>query len=134
MMKTYGIWIAALGVAAVVGCDARDRQTRTTPGATDVAAQGTHDDDTTSDEIERRIKADTTLSEDARDVDIDVDSGVVTLKGEVRDAREKTAIENIARQTRGVTRVENELEVEPGDTTPGAAPGTPANPAGTPPL
>lgn len=46
-----------------------------------------------------------------RNIDVDTDNGVVTLKGSVDSAREKQAAEQIARQVEGVQRVVNELKV-----------------------
>jgi hypothetical protein len=46
-----------------------------------------------------------------RNIDVDTDKGVVTLKGQVDSRRERDAAEQLARETDGVKRVVNELKV-----------------------
>lgn len=46
-----------------------------------------------------------------RNIDVDTENGVVTLKGSVDSARERDAAEQLARQTEGVKRVVNTLTV-----------------------
>lgn len=46
-----------------------------------------------------------------RNIDIDTENGVVTLKGSVDSRRERDAAEQLARETDGVKRVVNELKV-----------------------
>jgi len=66
-----------------------------------------------------------------RNVDIDVDEGIVTLEGEVRTEEDRQAINDIVRSTPGVAAVKNKLKVKfpsPGTATyppsiPPAAPG-----------
>lgn len=48
-----------------------------------------------------------------RNIDVDTDNGVVTLKGSVDSRRERDAAEQIARSTEGVKRVVNTLSVAP---------------------
>jgi len=60
-----------------------------------------------------------------RDVDVDVDHGVVTLEGKVNTEADRQRIETLARQTPGVVAVKNKLQVKmpsPGDY--GAIPGS----------
>jgi len=56
------------------------------------------------------VKADSSLAN--RDVDFNVNNGVVTITGEVRTADEKQRIGQIAKGTTGVKDVANELTVE----------------------
>lgn len=50
-------------------------------------------------------------------IDVDTTDGVVTLRGKVKKASVRQEAEDLARNTRGVKRVINEIEVvEPGDT------------------
>ncbi len=49
---------------------------------------------------------------DARDIDIDVDNSVVTIKGNVSSRREKRLAEDIVDSVSGVTDVHNQLKVE----------------------
>ena len=46
-----------------------------------------------------------------RNIDVDTENGVVSLKGSVDSRRERDAAEQIARETAGVKRVVNELKV-----------------------
>ena len=48
-----------------------------------------------------------------RNIDVDTDNGVVTLKGSVDSLHERDAAEQIARETDGVKRVVNTLTVVP---------------------
>src|ERR687896_284640 len=57
----------------------------------------------------------------ARRIDVDTRDRIVTLKGEVRSAEEEAKALQIARDTRGVTNVVDELSVVP---EPAAAPTT----------
>lgn len=46
-----------------------------------------------------------------RNIDVDTDNGVVTLKGDVESLRQRDAAEQLARETAGVKRVVNDLKV-----------------------
>lgn len=48
-----------------------------------------------------------------RDVNFDVNNGVVTVKGEVRTAAEKTKVTDIVRSAPGVRDMANELQIKP---------------------
>ena len=50
-------------------------------------------------------------------IDVDTRKGVVTLKGRVENAQQKQEAEQIARETEGVKRVNNQLSVGTADTT-----------------
>jgi len=52
---------------------------------------------------------------DRMSIDVDVEHGVVTLSGVVHDEKAKTQAEKIARETKGVKDVKNELTVNPDD-------------------
>jgi hyperosmotically inducible periplasmic protein len=67
--------------------------------------------DTVDDNLETRIEARLKASKLGH-VDVDVESGVATLKGEVATAGEKTKAARLAK-VKGVTTVTNELEVDP---------------------
>lgn len=62
--------------------------------------------------IRKAIVADDSLSSNAHNVKIITSAGLVTLRGPVKSAQEKTTVEMKAKQVAGVTRVENLLEVE----------------------
>jgi hyperosmotically inducible periplasmic protein len=68
------------------------------------------DDDSIQDRIEASLKADRILA--PRNIDVDVDHGVVTLTGTVRTAEEKAAARRIA-DVAGVTQVRNRIDVDP---------------------
>ena len=57
------------------------------------------------------IKADQVLRD--RDIDFDVNNGVVTVKGDVRTAAEKTKVSEIVRESPGVKDMANALEIKP---------------------
>jgi hyperosmotically inducible periplasmic protein len=48
-----------------------------------------------------------------RDIDFDVNNGVVTIKGDVRTAAEKTRVTEIVRSAPGVKDMANALEIKP---------------------
>lgn len=62
-------------------------------------------------QIRAHISGDPTLSNNAHNVEIATDQGVVVLKGPVDSVAEKAAIEAKARQVEGVKEVASELEV-----------------------
>jgi len=62
--------------------------------------------------IRRAVVADDSLSTNAHNVKIITSNGRVTLRGPVKSAQEKAAIEAKAKQVAGVTSVDNQLEVE----------------------
>jgi hyperosmotically inducible protein len=62
--------------------------------------------------IRKAIVADDSLSLNAHNVKIITNGGTVTLRGPVKSAQEKAAVEAKAKQVAGVQRVESFLEVE----------------------
>lgn len=68
-------------------------------------------------QIRQRLVESDTLSTNAQNAKIITRDGVVTLRGPVASTAEKAALAGLAQATRGVTRVDNELEVpsEEGD-------------------
>ena len=61
--------------------------------------------------VRRAITKDDALSTNAHNVKIIIDSGVVTLRGPVKDEAEKTRVAAIVGKVEGVTKVDNQLEV-----------------------
>ena len=59
--------------------------------------------------IVAKVIADKTTPE--RRISVDIVNHVVTLRGTVENAAQKTEAERIAKQTRGVARVNNRLDV-----------------------
>jgi hyperosmotically inducible periplasmic protein len=81
---------------------------QTTPGD-----QGENEADLKiSSAIRKAVVDDKALSTNAHNVKIVTAGGVVTLRGPVKSAEEKTAIESKAKGVAGVTRIDNLLEVE----------------------
>jgi len=70
-------------------------------------------DRTLSQEIRKSVIADKSLSTYAHNIKIISSNGTVTLRGPVRSAAEKAAIEAKAKGIAGVAGVNNELTVEP---------------------
>jgi hyperosmotically inducible protein len=62
--------------------------------------------------IRRAIVDDDSLSTNAQNVKIVTVDGVVTLRGPVKSAAEKAMVAAKAEKTKGVKRIENQLEVE----------------------
>lgn len=93
--------------------------------------------------IRTRVGSKFTMDPDIKrfDIDIDVDDGVVTLSGIVRDEKMKAEAERVAREVEGVKDVKNELKVAPeekkmeGEMPPpeGTSPEGSPPPSGTPP-
>ena len=82
---------------------------RTATAGAPVKQAAAHDDHALKSTIEADLKKNSLLA--PRDIDVDVDHGVVTLKGSVRDAAEKTRAASVAK-VRGVVRVDNRLEID----------------------
>jgi len=62
--------------------------------------------------IRKAIVDDDSLSTNAQNVKIVTAGGVVTLRGPVKSTAEKSAVAAKAERTKGVKRVDNQLEVE----------------------
>lgn len=90
------------------GINERDRDgTTLTPGD---QSESEADRAITAD-VRRTITSDDTMSVNARNIKIVTRNGVVTLRGPVGSRAEKEAIEAKARTAKGVTQVDNQLEV-----------------------
>ena len=87
----------------------RDRDDRT---ATPMDQGGSEGDRTITAEIRKQITDNDGLSTNAKNVKIITQDGVVTLRGPVKNAQEKTTVAGIARKAAGVKRVDDQLEVE----------------------
>ena len=64
--------------------------------------------------IRQAIVDDKSLSVNAHNVKIITNTGLVTLRGPVKSEQEKSSIEAKAKQVAGVTRVDNQIDIEPG--------------------
>jgi len=73
-------------------------------------------------ELNAKVNNDRALAD--RSINFDVNNGVVTIKGEVRNEAEKAQINDMAKSTENVRDVVNALEINPtvGGNTPNTAP------------
>lgn len=112
--RAYWVVAAAIGVMALGGCAAaliggaaaggypagKDKRT----------AARIADDSAISSAVKSKLIADREVK--ALDVNVDTYEGVVTLRGEVGSAAQRAAAERIARGSKGVKAVKNELRLK----------------------
>ena len=110
---TYRGWVCGVGLAAVMLAPAIGAAQTATKAAAPQAAQKV-DDSTLTTRVEARLKQDPSLKKEK--IDVAVADGVVTLTGEVHSRSHSARAERLAK-VRGVTRVDNKLEVETAATT-----------------
>jgi len=84
----------------------RDNQNKTAGDQSESEA-----DRTISQNIRDAITSDDSLSTNGKNVKIITNDGTVTLRGPVKNDKEKTDIEAKAKQVAGVKKVDNQLEV-----------------------
>lgn len=63
-------------------------------------------------EVRRAIVHEKSLSTMAHNAKVMVEGGVVTLRGPVKTADEKAQLESVTKQVKGVTKVDNQLDVK----------------------
>jgi osmotically-inducible protein OsmY len=95
--------------AAAVGTSGRVLNEVTIRGVNDKSA-GALDDDI-RDNLKKTLRDDGTLKK--RDIDVEVHNGVVTLKGEVESAAEKSRVSELVREAPGVKQMANAIEIRP---------------------
>jgi len=95
-MKLSFIAIAAALVISLTGCERRSAS-----------------DTTVTTAVKNKLAADPTTS--ATRINVDTSNGIVTLSGAVPTPAEKSEAERIARNTKGVTQVVNNITVERGE-------------------
>ena len=112
---TLGILLASSGFATTGDYPAdnsaknvRDRDSRTLTSGDQSNDKG---DVRITQEIRKAIVADKALSTDAKNCKISTVDRIVTLRGPVKSAAEKSKIETTAAHVAGVSRVKNDLEV-----------------------
>ena len=66
-----------------------------------------------TDNVEHALMADKALSASAKNVKVETENGVVTLRGPVATEHEKKMVADKAMQVAGVMRVENQTDVMP---------------------
>ncbi|MBA2744329.1 MAG: BON domain-containing protein [Chthoniobacterales bacterium] len=91
------------------GRNARDRSGET---KTSGDQSESSDDIKTTAAIRRAVVGDSSLSMTAKNVKIITANGMVTLRGPVKTAAEKTKIEQLAKKNAGEAKIENQLEVK----------------------
>jgi osmotically-inducible protein OsmY len=79
-------------------------------------AQKPSQDDHIYDEVRRRLAGDRDVK--GGGIDVQVVDGVVTLRGKVREEKQKARAEHIVKKVKGVKKVVNELQTELGETAP----------------
>jgi osmotically-inducible protein OsmY len=120
MKKTTILTAAALALAVPAGAWAADDADNSKRNAVDrlekavtPGDQGDRDSDIAITRAIRRTVVDRDgFSMNAQNVKIITNGGVVTLRGPVASAEEKTSIASIAKGTSGVKSVDDQLEVE----------------------
>ena len=101
MKRTFGVLMALLATVALVG-----------PAlAADQSVGEKLDDAKITTAVKSKLTADRVKN--LVDVGVETNNGVVRLYGKVPTAEDKFAAERIARRTKGVREVRNELKVEP---------------------
>jgi hyperosmotically inducible periplasmic protein len=124
--RANGFAVALAALVLTVGCNkpAEETATTTTPGpdatATAPGSPRVHNDGLITSTIQAKYFGSADVK--GRQIDVDTNEGVVTLKGRVDTEAQKQAAEQIARGTDGVSRVDNQLAVG----TTGTADTTPA--------
>jgi osmotically-inducible protein OsmY len=68
-------------------------------------------DDTIRDQVMVRLADDPEIG--GMPIDVDVHQGVATLKGKVRNDKQKSKAEKVAKKVKGVTGVTNQLVISP---------------------
>lgn len=74
-------------------------------------AQAASSDDRIYDEVRRKLAGDAVVKGGA--LEVEVKDGVVTIRGKVRQEKQKRRAERLAKKVKGVKSVVNELRVEP---------------------
>ncbi len=93
-----------------VGAEGRDPATT----ERDYAAGRTGSDLEITQRVRQAISSNEGISMQARNVEVETEDGVVTLRGPVTSEQERAQMESLARSA-GATRIDNELEVDRDD-------------------
>lgn len=113
LLLVLAIGLAAIPAVAQTAADNSkvNERDRDAASLTPMDQGGSEADRTITQQIRKAVVAQDALSTDAKNVKIITRDGVVTLRGPVASAKEKTVIANVSSQTEGVKRVDNQLEV-----------------------
>jgi hyperosmotically inducible protein len=104
-----GIYLAADSALENTGLNVRDKAGTT---LTPEDQKETKKDIKITAHIRKAVVKVKALSVDAHNVKIITRNGVVTLRGPVESAAESMKVEKIAKHTRGVVRIDNQLEIK----------------------
>ena len=98
---------------AAVEADNSGRNVRDRDDTTKTAGDQSENeqDRTITQNVRKAVSSDDTLSTDAKNVKIITSDGTVTLRGPVKNQKEKADIEAKAKQIAGVKNVDNQLEI-----------------------
>ncbi|MBS1961812.1 MAG: BON domain-containing protein [Bdellovibrionales bacterium] len=122
-MKTKSVHLAPLALVlaglayfvaappSTLGLDLAGSRTNHDRASDLAASSGMRQDARTSELIRNALRDDASLSDHAKQVKVDTNHGVVSLRGKVADPSEKAAVEKIARDVARADRVENHLKV-----------------------
>ena len=100
---------AAAADADNTGRNQRDRDAKT---LTPMDQAENEADRTITQQIRKAVVADDSLSTNAKNIKIITVNGVVTLRGPVKSEQEKTKVASAAQKVAGVTKVDNQIEIE----------------------
>ena len=78
---------------------------------TTLAADKLPDDNFIYDSVREKLASDVVVKGGV--IDVDVKSGVVTLKGHVQDSKQKSKAESLAKKVKGVKSVINDIQITP---------------------
>jgi osmotically-inducible protein OsmY len=107
-------WFLCLGLFAQQTAPKADNtRVNKSPGPTADQQKETEADRKLAQEIRKAVMDDKSLSTYAHNIKIVASNGTITLRGPVRSATEKTAIEAKAKQIAGVAAVDNALTIAP---------------------
>jgi osmotically-inducible protein OsmY len=118
------LMVVSLGLAVVSACDrtdanraaadntARNVRDKDEKTPTPMDQGGSETDRAITQHVRQSVVGNTALSTNAHNVKIITQDGVVTLRGPVPTATEKATIVAMARQTPGVARVDDQIEVQ----------------------
>jgi len=121
-MRTLAL-LVVIGLGSLVGCDKprpeqrpaadnTEQNERDKNKAVSPLDQGNNQADLdTTQSIRKALMADESLSNDAKNLKVVTNNGVVALRGTVKDSTERATVESIARRYAGANRVDDQIEV-----------------------
>ncbi len=118
MLRKMAVVVCSAGVIGLTSGYAAAQAAETTKDKAQATASKTADtvsDAAITTSVKSKLAANKSVS--ASKIDVDTSDGVVTLNGSVHSAAAKTTAARLAREAKGVKRVENNLTVETAGTT-----------------